>query len=382
MQGLMRPSSASRRGVQPKRRRRYVWVIILLMVVAVIYGVNRLKQTGGTTEIAVSILPCYAGQSVTPFRENVLYYDDASIHCVSGTGVIRWSFPVGAGASFSASDRHVIAWVGSQVYILDQNGRPTYNETMADTIQFCRIGGDYAAMVLGSNTKPSMVIKDVNGAQVDDESEAFNNLMMMDCGFYGEKGQYMWTLTMDIFGTAINHTLNTFQVGKMNTGEAALGKPLVYRILYENGRLRVFTTRQMTTYDFKAVQDVNGTMLVYGWKLLDAYIPVRGDASMLMAPTSQLTTTRNITELRLLTGNSDQRLTLPNACVGASVVDRTVYAYSPSYLYRANASDQRFVGYPINLPNGGQVTGFLGTTTGGRALVTSGDTVYSITMPQ
>ena len=382
MQGLSRSSVSSRRP-QPKRRpRRLIWLLIPLLVLAAIYGVAKLSQTGSTTEIDVTSLPCYAWQNVTPFGDNVLYYDDASIHCVSGIGASRWSFPVGNGASFSASNTHLIVWIGNQVYILDQNGRPTYNETMATPVQFCRIGGDYAAIVLGANTSPTLVIKDVRGNQVDDESEAFHNLMMMDLGFYGEKGQYMWTLTMDIFGTAINHTLNTFQVGKMNTGEASLGQPLVYRVLFDNNRLRVFTTRQMTTYDYKAVPELNGTMLVYGWKLIDTYFPERGDASMLMAPTSQLSASRSITELRLLSGGSDQRLTLPNACVGASVLERTIYAYSANYLYRANTSDQRFVGYPIPLPNNASITGFLGTTTGGRAIVTAGDTVYSITMPR
>lgn len=33
-----------------------------------------------------------------PFGQNVLYYDGVSIHCMSDTGSVRWSFQIGADA--------------------------------------------------------------------------------------------------------------------------------------------------------------------------------------------------------------------------------------------------------------------------------------------
>ena len=95
----------------------------------------------------------------------------------------------------------------------------------------------------------------------------------------------MWTLALDVFGTAPNTVLNTFQVGKMNTGAISLGEAMTYKVLYENTRLRVFSTQQVYTYDYKCVQDTNATMLVYGWKLIDYEIPDRGRAKLLLAPT-------------------------------------------------------------------------------------------------
>ena len=367
-----------------RRRRRQIrnWIILILIIVAVLTVLRLLSGMGQTREISATVMPCYASQDVTPFGDNVLYYDGASIHCLTSTGAIRWSFPVGGGAHFSVSDTHLVAWVGSQLFIVDQNGRPTYNENMGGEVQFARVGQSYAAVVVGEDTAPDLIIKDLQGVQVDEETEAFSNMLLLDVGFYGEAGQYMWTLAIDVYGTAANTVMNTFQVGKMNTGVVSLGESLTYKVLFEDNRLRVFTTQQMYTYDYKAVQDVNSTMLVYGWKLIDAYIPSRGSAVMLLAPTSQTDSTQMITELRILSGTLDRRYTLPGTCVGAAVQGNNLYAFSSGYLYRADVDSQRFYGYALPLPEGAQATSFLGLTSGGRALIANGETVYSVSLPQ
>lgn len=372
------------RQAQERRRRKQIrnWMILILLVIAVLVGLRMLRGMGRTTEISATTLPCYANQDVTLFGDNVLYYDGVSIHCLSGTGAVRWSFPVGEGASFSVSSTHMVVWVGSQLFIVDQNGHSTYNENMGAEIQFARMGTNYAAVVMGDDTTPSLIIKDLNGAQVDEETEAYSGMLLLDAGFYGEAGQYLWTLAMDVYGTAVNTVLNTFQVGKMNTGVVSLGEFLTYKVLFEDNKLRVFTTQQMYTYDYKAVQDVNSTMLVYGWKCIDAYIPSRGSANILLAPNSQTSSTPSITELRVLSGTLDRRYTLPSSCVGAAVQGKNLYAFSPEYLYRADVDSQRFYGYALPLPSGQQATGFIGLTTSGRAILTSGDSVFSIALPQ
>ena len=185
-----------------------------------------------------------------------------------------------------------------------------------------------------------------------------------------------------MFGTAANTVLNTFQVGKMNTGEVSLGEALTYKVIYENARLRVFTTRQVYTYDYKCVQDTNSTMLVYGWKLIDSEIPERGRAKLLLAPTSQTSSSQTISELRLLEGMSDKRYTLPSTCVGACIYGGHIYAISADYIYRADVSSQKFFGYQIPAPEGVNVTAFYGITSDGKMLLASGETMYSMSLPE
>jgi len=383
MQGKGRTSYITRQE-QERRRRRQIrsWIILILIIVAAVAGFSLLRSAGNTTEITANALPCYPDQDITVLGNNILYYDGASIHCLSSGGAIRWSFPVGSGASFSVSDTHLVAWTGSQLYIVDQNGTPTYNEAMESPVQFARVGGNYCAVVIGPDTEPVLLVKNLNGSQMDYEADAFKNLLMLDVGFYGDQGQYMWTLCMDVYGTDINTIMNTFQVGKMNTGEVSLGDNLAYRVFYDNGHLRVFTTQQMYTYDYKAVQDAGSTRLVYGWQLIDTHTPARGDGYMLLSPVNQVVGTQSLSELRLLTDTEDRRFALPSDCVGAVVQGDTIYAFCDEYIYRSSVKEQRFYAYAMPLADTVHLTGFLGMTGDGRALVTDGSTVWSVSVPQ
>ncbi len=365
-----------------RRRQIRSWIILVAVVLAVLLGVHFLRRYGSGKEIGLNQLPCYANQNVTPFRDGLVYYDGASIHHLSSSGTIRWSFPAGTDVKFVTGPTHLAIWVGTQLFLVDQNGNATYNESMEAAVQFVRVGERYAAVVVGNDTEPKLIVKDLRGAQVDAEAEAFSGLMILDTGFYGEHGEYLWTLSLDIFGTAPNTVLNTFQVGKMNTGEVSLGEALTYRVIYENAKLRVFTTRQVYTYDYKCVQDTNATMLVYGWKLIDADIPERGRAKLLLAPTSQTSSAQVISELRVLEGMDDKRYTLPGSCVGASIWNGNIYAVSADYIYRADVSSQRFFGYRIPAPEGVKVTAFYGITQDGRMLLASGETMYSMSLPE
>ena len=365
-----------------RKRQIRSWIILVAVVLAVLLGIHFLRRYGKGKEIGMNQLPCYSSQNVTPFRDGMVYYDGASIHHLSSAGTIRWSFPAGENVKFSVGPSHLAVWSGTQLYLVDQEGNATYNESLEAQVQFARVGERYAVVVVGEDTDPKLIVKDLKGAQVDAEAEAFSGLMILDTGFYGEQGEYLWTLALDIFGTAPNTILNTFQVGKMNTGEVSLGEALTYKVIYENAKLRVFTTRQVYTYDYKCVQDTNATMLVYGWKLIDADIPERGRAKLLLAPTSQTSSAQTISELRVLEGMNDKRYTLPATCVGASIWRGNIYAVSSDYIYRADVNSQRFFVSGIPVPDNTVITAFYGVTGDGRAILAAGETVYSLALPK
>ena len=353
-----------------RRRQIRSWIILVCVALAVVLGIHFLGRYGKGKEIGMAKLPCYSNQNVTPFRDGMVYYDGASIHHLSSSGMI------------TVGPTHMAIWSGTQLFLVDKEGNATYNESMEANVQFARVGERYVAVVVGDDTEPKLIVKDLKGAQVDAEAEAYNGLMILDTGFYGEQGEYLWTLALDVFGTAPNTVLNTFQVGKMNTGEVSLGEALTYKVIYENAKLRVFTTRQVYTYDYKCVQDTNSTMLVYGWKLIDADIPERGRAKLLLAPTTQTSSAQLISELRVLEGMNDKRYTLPTTCVGASIFRGNIYAISADYIYRADMNSQKFFGYQIPAPDGVEITAFYGITDDGRMLLASGETMYSMTLPE
>jgi len=367
---------------ETRRRQIRNWIILVSAVVLVLVAVHFLRRYSRGQEIGMTRLPCYASQNVTPFRDGLLYYDGLSLHHLSSGGTIRWSFPAGSAASFSVGPTHLAIWSGTQLFLVDQNGNATYNEAMEGTVQFARVGAKYAAVAVGEDTAPKLIIKDLNGAQVDAETEAFSGLMILDTGFFGDQGEYLWTLSMDVYGTAANTILNTFQVGKMNTGEVSLGDKITYKVLYENARLRVFTTQQLYTYDYKCVQDTNATLLIHGWKLIDAEIPERGAAKLLFVSTTQNASEQIISDLRVVEGTTDKRYTLPTTCVGATIDQGSIYAVGGNTIYRADLSSQRFFGYPIPAPEGVIIDGYYGVTSDGRMLLGAGESMYAMSLPR
>lgn len=364
-------------GVSRTLRNWIILIAILVIIAAVFVVISNIGTSKGPTETR---LACYSNQSVTPFGKNIVYYDGASIHCLTSGGAVRWSLTVGEGARFSVGESGMVVWLNTQMYVLDESGRTTYQDSLGETVQFARVGKKYVAAVIGPDTSPTLVVRDLQGTQVDQEKDAFANSLLLNVGFYGDQGQYLWTTVLDVYGTVANTTLKTFEVGKKNTGESVLGEAQAYRILFENNRLRVITTRQMRTYNYQGIESANDAMLVYGWRLIDAQVPQKGDGMMLFAPTAQTGSQFNISELRILYGSIDRRFTLPSSCVGAVVYNRTIYAFSSQYIYRAGVNAQRFD--PLEFPiKDKAITSLLGTLEDGRVLVACGSDVYVVTLP-
>ena len=382
MQSKNKPLIPDQEALKRKRRKQLRnWIILIAVVLAIIGIVNLVSFLTRTSTVTALSLPCYAHQDVTVFQDGVLYYDGASIHFVNAGGGIEWSYPVGDGASFSVSEDHLVIWAGTQLFIVNEKGKPSYNESMEAPIQFARIGKKYAAVVTGDELKSTLIVKDLQGSQVDTETDSFNGMFLLDCGFYGASSEYMWTLSYDVYNPAVSSIMHTFQVGAMNTGEVRLGEHLAYRVISADNLLNVFTTQQMYIYDYKGVQNVNDTMLVYGWKYLDHATPDRGATQFLLAPTSQTSSVQSITELRVFSSALDRRYTLPSSCVGAAIDSGRIYAVSDQYLYAGQVNSQRFYAHDMNLPDDRIVTDFVGLTDDGYAIVISNSEVYSVSLP-
>ena len=382
MQSKNKPLIPDQEALKRKRRKQLRnWIILISVVLAIIGIVNLVSFLTRTSTVTALSLPCYAHQDVTVFQDGVLYYDGASIHFVNAGGGIEWSYPVGDGASFSVSEDHLVIWAGTQLFIVNEKGKPSYNESMEAPIQFARIGKKYAAVVTGDELKSTLIVKDLQGSQVDTETDSFNGMFLLDCGFYGASNEYMWTLSYDVYNPAVSSIMHTFQVGAMNTGEVRLGEHLAYRVISADNLLNVFTTQQMYIYDYKGVQNVNDTMLVYGWKYLDHATPDRGATQFLLAPTSQTSSVQSITELRVFSSALDRRYTLPSSCVGAAIDSGRIYAVSDQYLYAGQVNSQRFYAHDMNLPDDRIVTDFVGLTDDGYAIVISNSEVYSVSLP-
>ena len=374
-------AGAMQRAKKTRKRWQFIGILAVALSVVIVLVILVVALLGRTpvTKVKAYRLPCDYSENIKPFGPYVLFYDGVSIHCMNSTGSVRWSFQIGTVAGFSAGEDVIAAWSGSTIYVIDKNGNSSYNDNLGETIQFARVGKQYVAAVVGDDTNPTLLVKDHYGAHMDMETDAYQYLMLLDVGFYGKNGEYMWTLALDIYGTAANTILNTFEVGKMNTGSVSLGEPITYAVLFENSVLHVINTRKMLAFNYRGTEDTTASVLVYGWKLMGSEVPDRGDALILFAPTSQTDSVFDIRELRLIHGDDDRQYSLPDTCIGATVWNKNIYALSSDTLYRAAAGDNRFADY--ELPMEANATQFIGTLTGGNILVACGNEVYVLTLP-
>ena len=367
-----------------ERKKQRGWIFLAVIAVALAAAVilySRGFFRGVVRSVGAVKLRCIATQDIQPFGADILYYDGDSLFCMTSAGVERWNYRVGSGASYHAADNVVAVWRGTQLSILNRNGRSTYDNNIGDEIQFARAGSKYIAVVHGNSVsgeeKATVTFYNTGGDDLDSETAAYQDMLVLDAGFFSG-GDYAWTTAMDLYGTVPSTTLNTYQVSSMNTGTADLGETLTYKVIYAGGMLNVVGTRQLRTYDYHGTQDNGGTVLVYGWKLIDD-ATVDGKAMLLFAPTRQTNDIMSITELRCLFGKQDKRLTLPDECVGAGIFGRNIYAFSSNFLYKADINATRFSA--VSLPISGAATEFLGMLSNGTALVASGLEVYAVTVP-
>ena len=349
--------------------------VLLLLIILAARGVF---APGGRSVSAVK-LRCLATQDVTPFGDEILYYDGLTLYCLRANGSEHWSYPLGENASFTCSDTVIAAWSGTLLHIIDRNGNATYNEHLTDAIQFARVGPKYVAAVLGGDISPTLVIKDMQGTTVDNEATAYKDMTLLDLGFFSD-GEFLWTTSLDVYGSVPDTTLHTFRVNVSNSGGISLGDHLVYAVVYAGKQLNVVSTQQLRKYDYRGTIDSSGTVLVYGWQLIDHAVN-GGEAMLLFTPSRSADLTGGINQLRLIWGKTDKQYSLPTVCISAALLGRRIYAFSEDMVYRADLNARRFD--PISLSkvlSSQQVTEYLGMLKNGVALLACESDVYAVTL--
>lgn len=348
--------------------------MVIILIVVILFGL-----LSNNRKVSASKLPCVDSQDIRPFGDYILYYDGITLFCLNTNGSERWNYTLGGNASFSCGDKNIVAWNNSQLHILNQNGQPTYNENLANTIQFARAGSKYVGIVMGTDVGPILEIKDMQGTTIDTEAAAYSDMIITDIGFF-DNGEYLWTTSLDIYGTVNNVVLHTYKVNMTNSGEISLGEHLVYNVVFANNQLHVISTEEVRRFDYRGTESTDEAVLVYGWKPEDYGVADR-KAMLLFSLTNNSAAGMN--QLRLLHGNTDKRFTMPSFCVGAALFNKNVYAFASDSIYRAGINAQRFEA--IALPKsmeGVVVDGFIGMLENGVAILSTADgSVYAVTVP-
>ncbi len=352
-----------------------VIAVVLLFAVFHVFDQNGRTGIGRVTKIAATIT-----QNITPFGDQILFYDGTTIHCVSPSGANVWSYQIGTNADYDVGENKIVAWSGNELYIISSNGRLVYNNKMSDSIQFASAGKGYVAAFIGSASKGVVTVINGEGRVVDNIT--VDSQTLLDIGFFEASAttstqttEYMWMLGLDTSGTVISTQLQTFQPGRLSTGKTSLGDYIAYKIFDINGILNIVTTREILHYTYRAVESSEST-LIYGYTLRD----VRRNGNtvyQLLIPSNELSGGMTVSNVRLMYGNVNRVIHLPGKCISALLGTRCIYSFSQDTVYACRFDDTSFTAYPLDIP----VTNVLGMISDNRAVVASGSAIYIVELP-
>ncbi|MCL2810332.1 MAG: hypothetical protein FWD25_00365 [Clostridia bacterium] len=355
-------------------RARLILVGVVAAIVGVFFLIRAFSATGQATVRMQNVLPY---QHIEPIGNDILVYDGISIFRLGANGSRRWpqAFQTGPNAGYHTSNRHVVAWSGNQLHILDANsGRALFNDRMESTVQFARAGNNYVAVFVGERDVGSVYVLDYQGRRVD--TVEIRHTVLMDIGFFSQPREMMWILGLEVDGTVPTATLQTFDPGSLVTGSATLGEQLVYRVYYHNGDLRTVDTRRISTYNYR-IRETATPVLIYGWYMQDVRV-INRELYQLLVPMPNEDGSMNFTDLRLIRGNATDRvLHLPASCVGVVLGSRAVYAFAGSRVYTCRYGEISFVPTDLSV----HVTRVIGITQDDRAIVADNNDVYLIQLP-
>lgn len=372
-----------------KKKKKKKWserirVLLVLLVFAALIGIviaYALYNTGREGMGRVMRIGATLSQNVMPFGDTVIFYDGTTLHCVASTGGNEWSYQIGANADYDASDERIVAWSGNDLYILNRRGRLIYNNTMTDMVQFASVGDEYVAVFIGQPDSGVVTVINELGQVVDNIT--VENQTLLDIGFFttqttskGQQVELMWMLGLDTTGTVISTRLETYQPGRYSTGSRSLGEHIAYLVYFADGLLNVVDTRQITHYDYRVIKQGSDT-LIYGYTMQE-HKQIGTTMVQLLIPVQEINSGISINNIRLMTGNVDRVLHLPDTCIAAVLGSRCVYAFSPNAVYVCRYGETTFRAHAMSV----SVTGVLGMLEGDRAVIASGSEIYVVELPQ
>ena len=377
--GMSESKAKKRRSRGISERMRAAVIVLALAVfiaVAISYALAGMGRTavGRVTRIGATL-----SQNVRPFGDSVIFYDGTTLHCVAATGGNKWSYQIGTGADYDATEDRIVAWSGNDLYILNSRGRLIYNNSMSDAVQFASAGKGYVAAFIGQADNGVITVIDENGQIVDNIT--VENQTLLDIGFFfsetsssAQQVELMWTLGLDTTGTVISTELQTFQPGRLSTGKASLGEHIAYSVYTANNMLNVVDTRKIAHYNYRVIEQSSDT-LIYGYTMEDVR-QVGGVTYQLLIPAQE--TGIAVNNVRLMAGTVDRVMHLPSPCIAAKLGTRSIYGFSQNAVYVCGFGETTFVAHalPIN------ITAVLGMISDNRAVVAAGSEIYVIELPQ
>lgn len=324
---------------------------------------------------SATVLPCNARQVIEPLGDGVVYSDGTHLHALNSSGRQKWNYMVGSGFSFDACEDGVAAWTGSSISLLEgDSGAPLFSGVMDEKVISAKMGASYAAVLIGEDEQNStLMIMEHDGREIDEIT--LPNLTVLQYGFFNN-GNMLWVMSLDTEGTVPMSQLATYRPGRMQSGKITDSDQVLYQAMFESPNVYTIGTTYARVYDYTGVEDTTRRMLIYGWYLMDS--GGSGENSLMaFAPMAQVGAQVNVSDVRMISGNTDRTVRMPFTCHSLAVRNNKVYGFSEQYVmsYGLNDAKASVMQLPV------YCDGMLGITENNEAVLVSGESVYLVTLP-
>ena len=350
-------------------------LITALIVMASVIAARVVTAIGEGNASGATLLPCSSSQKIEPLGKGVVYSDGTHLHALNSDGRQRWNYLVGAGFNFDAEGVGVAAWTGSSLALLNgTSGEPLFSGVMDEPIISATMGETYAAVLIGEDNQAStMIIMEHGGRKIDEIS--LPNLTVLEYGFFNN-GNMLWIMSLDTEGTVPMSQLTTYRPGRMQSGNITDSEQILYQVMFQSPNVYTIGTTYARVYDYTGVEDTTRRTLVYGWYLMDTG-GIGEDAMMAYAPMAQVDGEVHASDVRILCGNVDRTVRMPFPCFSLAVRNNRVYGFSQEYVMSIGLNDAKATVSQLPVA----CDSMLGITEGNQAILTSGNSVYLVTLP-
>lgn len=366
--------------MERSRRSRLPWGIVLLIValscaIAYVAALIYARTADSASFTKVRSLQIDSASRVEAVSDGLVVYDGSTIRKVSAQSLDGWSYAMGVGADFSASDAGVAAWNDRTLTLIDgSTGVTSYSGSMDETVLSARMGRMYTAALLGPEHNSTIVLMESGGRRVD--SITLADQTVVDYGFfYNDK--LFWVMTLDTNGTVPCCTVSTYRPGRRIVGQITDSEQTLYRALFRQSQIYCVGDTFVKVFDYNGKEKSDLRRLVYGWMLADADETMNDDPLMAYVPTGQYDASGEMRDVRMVRGSTSRTVRMPYACASIVAKEDGVYGFSgDGYVMVAKLDRQKVDAYRLNA----SFDQVYGVADGSIAMLSSGNTFYFVSL--
>ena len=365
--------------MERSRRSRLPWGIVLLIValscaIAYVAALIYVKTADSASFTKVRSLQIDSASRVEAVSDGLVVYDGSTIRKVSAQSLDGWSYAMGVGADFSASDAGVAAWNDRTLTLIDgSTGVTSYSGSMDETVLSARMGQVYTAVLLGPEHNSTIVLMESGGRRVD--SITLADQTVVDYGFFYNDTLF-WVMTLDTNGTVPCCTVSTYRPGRRIVGQITDSEQTLYRALFRSSQIYCVGDTYVKVFDYNGKEKSDLRTLVYGWMLADAD-ETADEPLMAYVPTGQYDASGEMRDVRMLRGSTSRTVRMPYACASIVAKEDGVYGFSgEGYVMAAKLDRQTVEAYRLNV----SFDQVYGVADGSIAMLGSGSSFYFVSL--